>query len=125
MNNNLKILVVEDEIPLNVAARLKLERNGFEVDSVRTLPEALEAVVGEGIHGIWLDHYLISGTGLDLIDFMKQNSIEIPIFVVSNTDVDSKRRQYIDAGVVSYFIKSEEALQDIIEDIKSYFFKNK
>ncbi len=121
-----KILVVEDEMPLQRAILQKLERNNRDAIGVRTVPDALAALEAEGdaIEAIWLDHYLLGEhSGLDFVRMLKESGDvsgehgTIPIFVVSNTASDPKIKEYIALGITEYFVKATNRLEQIIQDI--------
>ena len=86
-SKNRIILVVEDERPLVQAIETKLEKNGFDVITARTIDQAtsyLEEV--KNIEVIWLDHYLPGDkTGLDFVAMLKSPDSKwkkIPIFLI-------------------------------------------
>ncbi len=116
------ILVVEDERPLAVAIRLKLESNGFDVVTARTARQAMDYLKEvPRIDLIWLDHYLLGKeTGLDLVADIKERGDQrhIPIFVISNTASADKVQTYLQLGVEKYYVKSDHRLDEIIEDIR-------
>ncbi len=128
IKNNKVVLVVEDERPLAEAIRLKLETNGFEVTTARTVEQALN-YLNELAHvdAIWLDHYLLGKSdGLDFVAKLKSIGGEwnhIPVFVVSNTAGTEKIQSYIKLGIEKYYVKAEHKLEDIINDIKSVLQK--
>ncbi len=117
------VLVVEDEKPLLEAIRLKLEKMNFGVVEARTIEEAKDCMLNlDKIDVVWLDHYLIGkGNGLDFIAWCKdENNMkyrEVPIFVVSNTASPDKIETYMNLGASKYFIKSNNKLEDIINEI--------
>lgn len=47
---------------------------------------------------------------------MNKDWQQIPVFVVSNTG-GSKRQHYLHLGAVEYYVKSENRLEKIVEDI--------
>jgi DNA-binding NtrC family response regulator len=121
---NPTILVVEDEIPLLEAIRIKMEKNGLMVLSARSVEQALNHLKDvEGIRAIWLDHYLLGKeTGIDFV--MKCKAEEspfknIPIFVISNTASPDKVQAYLQLGINQYYVKAEKRLDKIIEEIKN------
>ncbi len=121
------ILVVEDEIPLLDAVKKKLENNGLNVVTARSVPQALSYLTDLGqIDGIWLDHYLLGKEdGIDLVTQLKgEDSVwkQIPIFVVSNTASEDKVRMYMQLGVDKYFVKSDYRLDQIIEALKGSIY---
>ncbi|MBT4153734.1 MAG: response regulator [Candidatus Magasanikbacteria bacterium] len=118
-----KVLVVEDEIPLQKAITQKLERSGLTAVGVRSVAEAETALSEDTtIQAIWLDHYLLGQeSGLDLVVKLKGSGAQyqaIPIFVVSNTASDDKVQQYLKLGVVEYYVKATNKLEQIIDDVK-------
>ncbi|MBU2524846.1 response regulator [Patescibacteria group bacterium] len=119
---SIKILVVEDEIPLQNVIRLKLEKNNFSVVTASTVDEALNKLKDTEIKVIWLDHYLVGGqNGICLVSKLmsEKRGKEMSIFVVSNTASNDNLQSYIDLGVKQYFTKSRAKLSCIVDTIKS------
>lgn len=119
------VLVVEDEQSLIKIISKKLEINGFDSVSARTVDQALNYLKEMKIDAVWLDHYLLGKkSGLDLIIEIKkkeENKIkDIPIFVVSNTASSKKVKTYLNLGAEKYYTKSNHKLDDIIKDIKEH-----
>ena len=115
------ILVVEDEMPLQKAIRIKLEKNNFSVVTARNVKQAINHLKDiEGIEAIWLDHYLLGKeTGLDVVVKLKddKNWKKIPLFIISNTASPRKVQNYIKLGINKYYTKSDHRLDQIISDI--------
>lgn len=120
--NNSIVLLVEDEIPLLKAIELKLKSNGFSVKKARTVDEAINHLESEEFNVIWLDHYLLGKeSGLDLVEKIKKENSpwsDIPIFLVSNTASPEKIKSYESLGINKTYVKAENRLDEIIEDIK-------
>ena len=116
------VLVVEDELPLQNAIKIKLEKSGFQVLTARSVEQAMNHVLDvEKIDIIWLDHYLLGGkTGLDFVITLKNDKKykSIPIFVVSNTASSDKVKSYISLGATKYYTKANYRLEQIIEDMR-------
>jgi len=116
------VLVVEDELPLQNAIKIKLEKNGFQVLTARSVEQAMNHILDiEKIDVIWLDHYLLGGkTGLDFVVTLKNDKKykSIPIFVVSNTASSDKVKSYISLGATKYYTKANYRLEQIIEDMR-------
>jgi CheY-like chemotaxis protein len=87
--------------------------------------EALDALSAAGqVDAIWLDHYLLNKeTGLDFLKLMKKNEKwkSLPIFVVTNSVDDKKVQSYYLMGIEKYYVKAENSLDTIIEDIDCHF----
>jgi len=119
---NKTILVLEDEIPLQNAIKLKLGKSGFDVVTARNVEQAKNHLKDiKKVDVIWLDHYLLGReTGLDFVSMLKndKNWKKIPIFVVSNTASPDKIKSYLGLGVNKYYTKSDFKLDTIITEIK-------
>ena len=119
------VLVIEDEIPLLEAIKIKMKKKGFEVLTARSVEQALNHLKDvEGIKAVWLDHYLLGKeTGLGFVANCKTEGSafkNIPIFIVSNTASEDKIQAYLKLGVSKYYVKAEKRLDEIIEEIKKY-----
>lgn len=126
VNNKKTILVVEDELPLQNAIKAKLESEGIDTVTARSVEQAMEYVNTMDIDLIWLDHYLLGkDDGLDLVEKIKTNDKykKIPIFVVSNTASNKKFQTYLSLGVEKYYVKSNCKLDCIVNDIAGYLNK--
>ncbi len=116
------ILVIEDEIPLQRAIKIKLEKEGFSAVTARKVEQALNLMNDlEKVDVIWLDHYLLGKeNGLDFVSKIKNTKkwSRIPIFVISNTASADKVKAYLELGVDKYYTKSDLRLDEIIKNIK-------
>jgi len=123
IKNDKVILVLEDEMPLQNAIRLKLEKNDFAVVTARSVEQALNHLQDlEKVDAIWLDHYLLGKeTGLDFVFQVKnhENWKNIPVFVVSNTASADKVKTYLALGVNKYYTKSDFRLDEIIKEVRA------
>jgi DNA-binding NtrC family response regulator len=124
------ILVIEDERPLVKVIEAKLEKNGFDVVTARTVKQGLNYMEDLGsIDAVWLDHYLLGEeTGIDFVTVVKSQGSKwskTPIFVVSNTASNTNVQTYMRLGVTNYSVKAEHRLDDITHDVKSYLDKKR
>lgn len=129
MDENKVILVVEDEIPLAEAVRLKMEKEGIEVVTARSAEQAIDYLKElNRIDLIWLDHYLLGQrSGFDVLLEIKSDDSKwkkLPVYLISNTATESKIQKYLELGVDKYFVKSSVSLQQIIDNIKNSIIKN-
>jgi len=118
------ILIVEDEMPLLEAIRLKLDKSGFDVVTARSVEQA-KGYLDDGVRidAVWLDHYLLGKeSGIDFVMRCKAEEStkkHIPIFLVSNTASNDKVQTYMKLGVSKYYVKAEVRLDTVIEDIRA------
>ncbi len=123
MKRKKTILVIEDEISLLGAIKIKMEKNNFSVIEARSVEQAKKKITDtDKVDAIWLDHYLLGKeNGLDFVSWCKKGDAEfkkIPIFIVSNTATSDKIHEYMMFGITKYYIKSEKRLEEIIDEIK-------
>ncbi|MDE1157807.1 MAG: histidine kinase dimerization/phosphoacceptor domain -containing protein [Neorhizobium sp.] len=100
------ILYVDDDLALARLATRHLGRVGYQVVHAVDQVQAMEAVEKGDIDAIVLDHYLNSGTGLDILHKLKDQNSTIPaIYVTGSSDAQIA----IDAlknGASDYVIKT-------------------
>ena len=114
------ILVVEDEIPLQKAAAIRLHAHGFHTLTARSVAEAKKHIQSEHIDGLWIDHYLIGEEdGYDFSRYVRTNkkTANLPIFLVTNTANPSRIDRYLALGHVYYYLKSNFSLETIIDEV--------
>lgn len=116
------ILLVEDEIPLQEAAQLKLERAGFRCVPASTGEEALVFVQQERPDFIWLDLLLPGMGGFAFLQRLRENQewSTIPVLIVSVSAGPDKIRMAFELNVVDYVVKSEYKLTDIVDRVQKY-----
>jgi DNA-binding response OmpR family regulator len=118
----MRIMVIEDEDLLIQAIGRKLTTLGFETILCTSAKQALDYLksVQELPQAIWLDFYLQDMNGLDFMSEIKKNSnwSEIPVFVVSNSASDEKKKKMLALGVREYFLKAQYRLDEIAAAIK-------
>ncbi len=122
MNNNEQktVLVLEDELPLRKAIKMKLDGKDFFVKGVDNVKDGLRFMEENTVDFIWLDHYLLGGAdGLDFVVMVKTKPEwkNIPIFVISNTASPDKIKAYLGLGVNKFFTKSNCKLDDVINNV--------
>ena len=114
------ILVLEDELSLNRAISKKLELSGYSVISAGSVEEGLKLIENNKIDAAWVDHYLRGHkSGVDFVMKLKEKdeTRNLPEFIVSNTASDEKVRSYIRLVINKYFVKANHSLNEIIGDI--------
>ncbi len=114
-----KILVVEDEIPLLTAITTKMSKSGIDVRGARSVDDAKKAIKEFIPDLIWLDHYLFGQEdGIDFMKFVQKDEKlkDIPVFVVSNTCSNNNYNEYMELGISKYYVKSSVKLEEIINE---------
>lgn len=75
-----RILLLEDDISLVDGLKYSLKKNGFEVEIVRTVADALNSVGSIGNYNLLiLDVTLPDGTGFDVCEAVRRQGQQVPI----------------------------------------------
>jgi CheY-like chemotaxis protein len=114
------VLVIEDEVSLQEAVRIKLEQTGVEVLVAGTGEEGLKLLKKKKPDLVWLDILLPGINGLEVLRMIRENddTKDIPVVVVSVSSGEEKIKQAFSLNIVDYLIKSEYTLDDIVNKIK-------
>jgi DNA-binding response OmpR family regulator len=101
----MRILLVEDEPELAVATAARLTSEGFVVDHLGTLGDAIEAVMTTQYRAVLLDRRLPDGDGLSLLPVLRTRTSPPPVIVLTALDDIPDRVAGLDAGAQDYLIK--------------------
>jgi len=86
--SGIRVLYVDDDPALVRLVQRALGRNGFRVEHAAGDEEALASMASKKIDVIALDHYLASGTGLDLLSRLAVITGSPPVvYVTGSTDM--------------------------------------
>ncbi|MAZ40506.1 response regulator [bacterium] len=120
MEKSKKILIVEDEKPLNEALRAKLEDSGFDVAVETDGESGLKHAKNDPPDLILLDILMPEMGGLEMLTHLKhEDSLKnIPIIVLTNMENKESIADAVLEGVSDYFIKADIRLDDLIGKIK-------
>lgn len=101
----MRILLVEDDVPLAEAVCGYLRAKAFVVDSVVSLAEARAAIAGAQYAAVLLDLHLRDGDGLMLLPALRALREQPMVIVLTARDQVSDRIRGLDAGADDYLIK--------------------
>ena len=75
-----KLLLLEDDLSLIDGLRYSLKKNGFDVDFVRTVQEAIQSLEQINQYDLLiLDVTLPDGTGFEVCERVREQNQQIPI----------------------------------------------
>lgn len=104
MNN--RILLLEDDASLIDGLQYALKKNGFEVEFVRTVQEALVHLNEiEKYQVLILDVTLPDGTGFDVCEKIRKHGSRIPIIFLTASDEEVSVIRGLDCGGDDYITK--------------------
>lgn len=121
MAEPLRILIAEDEKPIARALELKLTKSGFKTRLVPNGVEALKALSEETFDLMLLDLIMPQMNGFEVLKEIRNRNINIPVIVISNLGQEDDQRKVQELGAVSYVVKSNTSLADIVKGIEGAF----
>ena len=101
----MKLLLIEDEPQLLEAYQKGLSREGYGIDTARTLHQARELLSYNDYDLIVLDLNLPDGSGLDLLHEIRIDNAHVKIIIVSALNQTQIRIQGLDEGANDYLTK--------------------
>lgn len=113
-----KILIVEDEKPLQKALYLKLSHAGFDVKVANDGQEALEILVDEKFDLMTLDLIIPRIDGFKVLEEIAAQKMNIKVIVASNLSQEEDFERAKKLGVEIFFVKSNTSIAEIVETIK-------
>lgn len=115
-----RILLVEDDRFLRKAAEVTLKRQGFEVLTAQDGEAGLEVARDVKPDLVLLDLIMPKMHGFQVLEHLKADraTSAIPVIVMSNLGQDSDVQRAMDAGAAAYVVKSNTALQSLVETVR-------
>jgi two-component system, OmpR family, response regulator RegX3 len=101
-----KILLIEDDISLVDGLNYSLKRNGFDVEIVRTIEDALNRLPKINTFDLLiLDVTLPDGTGFEICEKVRKQGCQIPILFLTASDEEVNVIRGLDSGGDDYVTK--------------------
>lgn len=108
-----KILLLEDDISLVDGLEYSLQKNGFAVETVRTVSDALAKLhsadtssqIADGYDLLLLDVTLPDGTGFEVCEHVRKENSRIPIIFLTGSDEEVNVIRGLDNGGDDYITK--------------------
>lgn len=110
LNEKLKILVVDDEVDIADLICFNLEVAGFEVVTSLSVDEAIQQLAKHQFNAVISDMRMPKKTGIDLVNHLKSNSINIPIYIYTGFS-EAEDSTLINMGVSEVFHKPTDLKQ--------------
>ena len=118
-----RILLAEDDRFLRKAAETMLKRSGFTVIAAADGEEALRLAREHIPDLLLLDLIMPKMQGFDVLKELKgkPETAGIPVIVLSNLGQDSDVQLARERGAHDYIIKSNIALEQLVERVRAFF----
>ncbi len=123
MSENKKVLIIEDEESLAVILQKKLKKDGFEAKISYDGEAGVKSVMDWKPDLILLDIIMPKLDGFGVLEKMKEENIEIPVIIISNSGQPVEIEKAKDLGAIDHLIKTEFEPAEVIEKVKKYFSK--
>jgi len=104
-----KVLILEDEEPLGLMYKKRLEKDGFEVVWTKTSQEIEDKINSFNADIVLLDHGLHgeSRSGLDVLPTIKQVLPKAYVFMLTNYSPADIKQKSLQSGADGYLVKIE------------------
>ena len=101
-----KLLLLEDDVALIDGLTYSLRKQGYEIDIVRTVSEALALLPGLSQYALLLlDITLPDGTGFEFCERIRTQNQQIPIIFLTASDEEVSVIRGLDSGGDAYITK--------------------
>ena len=119
----MKVLIIEDEEILYLVLEEKFKNAGHEVMIAVDGEQALSKAVEFKPDIILLDLVLPKKSGLAVLADLKSNiNLKVvPVVILSNLDGDETIEEAISLGAISYLLKTQYPIDNIIEKVEVIF----
>jgi DNA-binding response OmpR family regulator len=105
LENDLKILIVEDDAPLGRALVAAFGQAGLQVEWSATKRDGEIMLQTEAFDAVVLDLGLPDGSGLDLLAWMRHKENGTPVIILTARDAVEDRVRGLDSGADDYLVK--------------------
>ena len=115
------ILIVEDDITFGMMLKTWLGKKGFEVSSVSNIARARKHIESQSVDLILSDLRLPDHEGIDLLKWMNEQGIDIPLIIMTGYADIQSAVQAMKLGARDYIAKPvnpEELLKKIAESLQ-------
>jgi len=113
------VLVIEEEAAYQKILKDSFEKEKFKVVLASEVRQAFDEITIKRPDIILLDIMLPGGmNGFDFLEQLKANAkiSDIPVIIITNLSSEEKVAKEV--GAVSYFVKSETTIEQIINKVK-------
>ncbi|HNX30380.1 MAG TPA: sigma-54 dependent transcriptional regulator [Holophaga sp.] len=116
-----RILLVEDEADFRDVLQIGLEPAGFDTEPAAGLEEAVAILSERTFDAIVSDLRLKDGSGIDLLDWLKERELEIPVVIMTAFATTETTVKALNLGAVDFLTKTKNDIQELTKVLKSLF----
>ena len=119
-----RVLLVEDEASFREVLEMGLTPQGFDAQAVGTLAESKERLLAGGWDAVVSDLRLKDGSGIELLEWMKERGLEIPVVIMTAFATTETTVQALNLGAVDFLTKTKNDIQELTKVLKGIFAVN-
>ena len=101
-----------------------LAPQGFDTEAVGTLAEGKDLLGAGGFDAVVSDLRLKDGSGLDLLLWMKEGGLEIPVVIMTAFATTETTVQALNLGAVDFLTKTKNDIKELTKVLKGIFAVN-
>ena len=115
-----RVLVVEDEVALREALRIKLEASGFEVMVAENGRMGAEIALEQRPDLILLDLVMPEVDGLEMLKRIRLDvwGEKAEVIILTNVSDSEKVGECLALNALNYFVKSDSSLDKLVDKVK-------
>jgi len=114
---DIKILVVDDEVHMREIVAFDLQKQGYHVSHANSGKEAFEKVKNDDFDLVISDVRMPSGTGIELLKWIKELNALRPSFIFMTAFADVSADEALAQGAEAFLVKPL-VREDMIEEVK-------
>lgn len=120
MSKKARILLVEDDLALATAYRVRMEAEGFDVRHCPNGEEALQEALEYHPDLILLDIMMPRLSGFDVLDILRntKQTQHTKIIILTALSQPSDRQRAKDLGADEFLVKSQAVIADVMKRIR-------
>lgn len=115
-----KVMIVEDDKPMAMALKLKLESSGFDVVVASDGEDGLKMIEEVNLSLILLDLVMPRMDGFKFLEELKKRGSKIPVMVLTNLGEDEDEARAKELGAEKFFTKSKTTIKSIVEEVEDF-----
>lgn len=127
MSNDLKVLIIEDDVFLSSLLKGRFEKEGFRISQAFDGDQALEILKKETPDIILLDLIMPKKSGFEVLEALSLDPklSRVPVVIVTNLAQEEDIEKVRNLGALEYFVKARTSIDDLIQKIKEIASKKR
>lgn len=119
MTNTKYILVAEDDPFIRKLFEMNLTVDNWEVEFAVNGQKAIEALTKRTPDLLLLDLLMPVKTGFEVLDYLKEQNLRIPAYILSNLSQQIDQKKAKELGALDYFVKSDLDIDELIHTMQN------